>query len=188
MLSHSFAKHYDVLVIMFSFLHFTLNAHRFWWHKVIRNRYTMSNITPPIWMPKDVNDRLRRASGLDPDNPNDMAFKLVTILYFFVSQKLTFFSKKHKMQPLPSPPHWSLNQCHPPPLRPPLGLSVQGTGNGVFRVLWGWQWWGERAVVGVPWRFGAAALQHHRRQEGKAVAVVGVPRHFQGRNVRPMVG
>ena len=39
--------------------------------------------------PKDVNNQLGSAMGLDPNDPNDMAFKLVTI--FFVSQKLTFF-------------------------------------------------------------------------------------------------
>jgi hypothetical protein len=33
---------------------YTLNAYRFWWHKNIRNGYTMSNITPPIETPKDV--------------------------------------------------------------------------------------------------------------------------------------
>jgi hypothetical protein len=92
-LSHSFAKFYDVLVIIFLILHFILNAHRFWWHKFLQNRYAMSNIAPPIGMPKGVNNQLRQASGLDPNDPNDMAFKLVTILYFLcVSQKLTFFS------------------------------------------------------------------------------------------------
>jgi hypothetical protein len=61
----------------------------------------MSNITPPIGTPKNVNDLLRSAAGLDPDNPNDMAFKLVTILYFFVSQKLTFFlEQRTRISPL----------------------------------------------------------------------------------------
>ena len=50
--------------------------------------------------------------------------------FIFVSQKLTFFFENHKMQPLPSPPHWSLNHyAAPPPLRPPLSLRVQGTSN-----------------------------------------------------------
>jgi hypothetical protein len=40
----------------------------------------MSNITPTNGMPKDVNNRLCGATGLDPDDPNDMAFKLVIIL------------------------------------------------------------------------------------------------------------
>jgi hypothetical protein len=55
--------------------------------------------------------------------------------------------------------------------------------HGVFRVLLGWQRQGERAVAGVPWHFGVAVLQHHRQQEGRAVVVVGVPRHFWGCNV-----
>jgi hypothetical protein len=51
---------------------------------------------------------------------------------------------------------------------------------GIVRVLLGWQRRGERAVVGVPWCFGAAALQHHRQQEGRAVATVGVPQRLGG--------
>jgi hypothetical protein len=51
----------------------------------------MSNITPPNETPKDVNNRLHGATGLNPDNPNDMTFKLVTILYFFVCHKNSFF-------------------------------------------------------------------------------------------------
>ena len=58
----------------------------------------------------------------------------------------------------------------------------------IFKVLWGWQRQGERAVAGVLWHFGAAALQHHRQQEGRAVSVVGVPRRFGGRNIRATVG
>ena len=50
-------------------------------------------------------------------------------------------------------------------------------------MLWGWQRQGERAVAGVPWRFEAAVLQHHQQQEGRAVAVVGVPRRFCGCDV-----
>ena len=128
-------------------------------------------------------------TGLDPDDPNDMAFKLVTILYFFVCHKNSlFFLRKAQNAAPPLPPRIGLSTNAAPPLRPPLGLHVQGTGNGVFRVLWGWQRRGERAVAGVPWRFGAAALQHHRRQEGRAVAVVGVSRRFGGRDVRATVG
>ncbi len=59
---------------------------------------------------------------------------------------------------------------------------------GIVRVLLGWQRQGERAVAGVPWRFGAAALQHHWQWEGRAVAAVGVLRRFGGRNVRTMAG
>ncbi len=31
--------------------------------------------------------------------------------------------------------------------------------HGIVRVLLGWQWQGERAAAGVPWRFGVAAFQ-----------------------------
>lgn len=31
--------------------------------------------------------------------------------------------------------------------------------HGVVRIFLGWQWQGERAAAGVPWRFGVAALQ-----------------------------
>ncbi len=55
-------------------------------------------------------------------------------------------------------------------------------------MLLGWQRWGETAVVGVPWRFGAAALQHHWQWEGRGVAAVGVPRRFGGHDVRATAG
>ena len=59
----------------------------------------------------------------------------------------------------------------------------------VFRVIWGWQQRGERAVAGVPWHFRAAALHYHRQQEGRAaVVVVGVPWRFGGRAFRVTVG
>ncbi len=52
------------------------------------------------------------AAGLDPDNPNDMAFKLVTILYFLcVSQKLTFFFRTAHAHLPPIP--LSLSRCFP---------------------------------------------------------------------------
>ena len=59
----------------------------------------MSNITPPNGMPKDVNNRTRGATGLDPDDPNDMAFKLVTILYFLFVTKTHFFRTVHMHLP-----------------------------------------------------------------------------------------
>ncbi len=55
--------------------------------------------------PKDVNNQLGSAMGLDPNDPNDMAFKLVTI--FFVSQKLTFF---YNITTPPPPCHLSLSR------------------------------------------------------------------------------
>jgi hypothetical protein len=47
----------------------------------------MSVFTPPNGTPKDVNNRLGSAKGLDPDDPNDTAFKLVTICVFILCRK-----------------------------------------------------------------------------------------------------
>ena len=92
-LSKSFAKLYYVIVIFSP--HSTLDAHRFWWHQVLQNCYTMANITPPNGMPKDVNDQLGSVKGLDPDVLNDMVFKLVIILYFFVCHKKSLCLEQH---------------------------------------------------------------------------------------------
>jgi hypothetical protein len=54
----------------------------------------MSNITPPNGTPKDLNNRLRGAMGLNPDNLNDMAFKLVIILYFVCVSQNPFLSEQ----------------------------------------------------------------------------------------------
>jgi hypothetical protein len=37
------------------------------------------------WTPKDINNRLGGMKGLDPDNPNDTAFKLVTIFMVLIN-------------------------------------------------------------------------------------------------------
>jgi hypothetical protein len=42
----------------------------------------MANITSPNGTPKDVNDQLGGVKGLNPDDLNDTAFKLVTIRIF----------------------------------------------------------------------------------------------------------
>ena len=60
--------------------------------------------------------------------------------------------------------------------------------HSVVSLLFGWQWRGERAVVGVPWRFGAVALQHHWQQGGRLVVAMGMPRCFVGRNVYTTAG
>jgi len=39
----------------------------------------MSDFTPPNGMPKDINNGLGAVKGLDHDDPNDTAFKLVTL-------------------------------------------------------------------------------------------------------------
>jgi hypothetical protein len=41
----------------------------------------MSDFTPRNGMPKDINNRLGGMKGLDPDDPNDTAFKLVNRCY-----------------------------------------------------------------------------------------------------------
>jgi hypothetical protein len=69
----------------------------------------MSNTTPPNGMPKDVNNLLGGAMGLDPDDPNDMAFELVTILYFCCVTKSHFFFRT--AQPRPLPPHVVSHSC-----------------------------------------------------------------------------
>ncbi len=175
-LSQSFAKLYYIYFFLYTtlFMHTDSGGTKF-----SKNRYTMANITPTNGTPKDVNNQLRGAAGLNPDDPNDMAFKLVTILYFFVSQKLTFFLEQHTR----TSPHSSLTLVSFPIAPLPRrrwhhwhscrgGRAVAVLCHGIFRVLLGWQRRGERAVAGVPWRFGAAALQHHWRREGRA-AVVG---------------
>ena len=43
----------------------------------------------------------------------------------------------------------------------PGGRVAAAVCHGIVRVLLGWRWQGERIVVGVPWRFGVAVLQHY---------------------------
>ena len=74
------------------FLH---NTHRFWWHKVLQNCHTMANITSPNGTPKDVNDQLGGVKGLNPDDLNDTAFKLVTIRIFCFTKTHLFFRPRH---------------------------------------------------------------------------------------------
>ena len=155
----------------------------------------MADITPPNEMPKDINDQLRGAMGLDPDDPNDTAFKLATILYFCVCHKNSPFLEQHThiypmssltlmLFPIAPLQCWRWHHWHSF-----LGRRVAVAAcHGVVRVLLGWQRQGERAVVGVPWRFGVAALQHHWQQEWRTVAAVGVQQRFRGCCVRAMAG
>jgi len=52
----------------------------------------MSGFTPPNGTPKDTNNRLGGVKGLDPDDPNDTAFKLVTMLCILLCRKNSLFS------------------------------------------------------------------------------------------------
>jgi hypothetical protein len=72
--------------------------------------------------------------SLDPDDPNDTAFKLVTILCILLCQKYSpFFLIFCEQHNLPPPNVLSQSTIPPPtpPLltSPPLGGRVSGTGN-----------------------------------------------------------
>ena len=54
-------------------------------------RYTMANKSPIPPMPNDIKQRARELKGLDPKNPNDVAFEMVTMFVFFCVTKLTPF-------------------------------------------------------------------------------------------------
>ena len=67
-------------------------------------RYTMANKSPIPPMPNDIKQRARELKGLDPKNPNDVAFEMVTMFVFFCVTKLTpFFFENSTTTPLPSP-------------------------------------------------------------------------------------
>ena len=81
----------------------------------------MSIFTPPNGTPKDVNNRLGSVKDLDPDDPNDTAFKLVTICVFILCRKkLNNFFFFREQDPPPPPPMSSLNPFLSPP--PPVPL------------------------------------------------------------------
>ena len=99
----------------------------------------MSDFTPPNGTPKDINNRLGVVKGLDPGDPNDTAFKLVTILCFFVvSKKLSFFPFFCERHHLPPSPMFSLNPLSrtPPLPSPPLGGRVSSTSNRSHSINW----------------------------------------------------
>ena len=93
----------------------------------------MSDFTPQNGMPKYINNQLGGVKDLDPNDPNDTAFKLVNILCILLCRKNSpFFLFFGEQLNLP-PPMFSLNPLSrplPPPLTsPPLGGRVSGTGN-----------------------------------------------------------
>jgi hypothetical protein len=55
-----------------------------WWHKVLEIRYTMADLTPTPSTPKDAKQRSRVLKKIDPDNPNDREFELVTMFVFLL--------------------------------------------------------------------------------------------------------
>jgi hypothetical protein len=54
----------------------------------------MADITPTSSTPKDMKQRMGAVKGINPDDPNDAAFELVTMfVFFFVLPQLTLFFK-----------------------------------------------------------------------------------------------
>ena len=93
----------------------------------------MSDFTPPNGTPKDINNRLCGVKGLDPEDLNDTAFKLVTIYRVFCCVEKTHLFFLFFVNSTTSPPQRSLSIHYPAP--PPqltsshLGGRVLGTGN-----------------------------------------------------------
>jgi hypothetical protein len=55
-----------------------------WWHKVLEIRYTMADLSPTPSTPKDVKQQSRILKRINPDNPNNKAFELVTMFVFLL--------------------------------------------------------------------------------------------------------
>jgi hypothetical protein len=75
-----------------------------WWLKVLKICYTMADITPTSSTLKDLKLRTGAIKGINPANPNDVAFELVThFCVFFVMQKIIpFFLLSTSPPPLTS--------------------------------------------------------------------------------------
>ena len=69
----------------------------------------MSGFAPPNGMPKDINNRLGGVKGLNPEDPNDTAYKLVTILCILLCQKNSPFFPYFLWTAQPPPPMFSLS-------------------------------------------------------------------------------
>jgi hypothetical protein len=67
----------------------------------------MADITPTSSTPKDMKQRMGAVKGINPGDPNDAAFELVTMFVFFcVATTHPFFSRTQAQpQPPASPPH-----------------------------------------------------------------------------------
>ncbi len=85
-----------------------------WWHKVLEISYTMAHLTPTPSTPKDAKQQSRVLKRIDPDDPNNRAFELVTCLCFYCvdTTPLFFFSRAAPPPPdiihsliIPPPPH-----------------------------------------------------------------------------------
>jgi hypothetical protein len=84
-----------------------------WWHKVLEIRYTMADLSPTPSTPKDVKQQSRVLKRINPDNPNNRAFELVTMFVFllcchnspfFLFESSTSPSRQHSLIDKPSTP------------------------------------------------------------------------------------
>ena len=71
---------------MKSFFFYSAHKHVIIWPlKVLEIHYTMADITPTSSTPKDmVKQHAGAVKGINPDNPNDTAFELVTLFVLFL--------------------------------------------------------------------------------------------------------
>ena len=88
-------------------LFFFDTAHKYvmiWWHKVLEICYTMADLTPTSSTPKDVKHQSRVLKWIDPDDPNDRAFELMTIFVFYcvATTPLFFLFESSASHPLTS--------------------------------------------------------------------------------------
>ncbi len=70
-------------------------AHKYvmiWWHKALEIRNTTADLTPTPTTPKDVKQQSRILKRINPDDPNDRAFELVTMFVLLLCcHNSTFF-------------------------------------------------------------------------------------------------
>ena len=89
----------------------------------------MVDITPTSSTPKDMKQRMGAVKGINPDDPNDAAFELVTMFVFFfvLPQPHPFFSRTQAQPPPPAspPPLHCLLIDYPAP--PTLGGRILGS-------------------------------------------------------------
>ena len=73
-----------------------------WWHKVLEIRYTMADLSPTPPTPKDVKQQSRVLKRINPDDPNDRAFELVTMFVFLLCcHNSPFFLFESSASPTP---------------------------------------------------------------------------------------
>jgi hypothetical protein len=77
-----------------------------WWHKILEIHFTMADVTPTSSTYKDVKQQPRILKRIDPDDPNNKAFELVTmfVLLLCCHESPFFLRAAHP----PPPQHHSL--------------------------------------------------------------------------------